>query len=61
MQSGTFLIKLSRLTKAKFKGVDISEQFINESKNNFKKLDVNNVAVEKVSPEKLPLRTNNLI
>ena len=44
---GTFLIKLSRLTKANLKGVDISKQFKKESKNNFKKLDVNNVAVEK--------------
>lgn len=53
---GTFLIKLSKLTKANLKGVDISEEFIKESKSNFEKLNINNIAVEKVSPEKLPFK-----
>ncbi len=51
---GTFLIKLSKLTKSKLFGVDISSEFIDQSKKNFDRYNIKNIEVHKVEPEKLP-------
>ncbi len=51
---GTFLIKLKKLTKSKLFGVDISKEFIDQSKQNFKKYNLKNIEVQKVEAEKLP-------
>ena len=51
---GTFLMKLKNLTKSKLFGVDISSEFIEQSKNNFKKYNMEEIEVMTVEPEKLP-------
>tara|TARA_A100000164_G_C21750483_1_gene696764 strand:+ start:174 stop:926 length:753 start_codon:yes stop_codon:yes gene_type:complete len=51
---GTFLIKLSRMTKSKLFGADISGKFIEQSKFNFDKFNLTNIDTIKVEPEKLP-------
>ena len=51
---GTFLIKMSKLTKNKLFGVDLSEEFIKECKENIEDLKIQNISVSTVQPEKLP-------
>ena len=51
---GTFLMKMNKLSNSKLFGVDISSAFIEQSINNFKKYNINNINVQKVEPEKLP-------
>ena len=51
---GTFLIKMSMFTKNKLYGVDLSEEFIKECKENISNLKIQNVNVSTVKPEKLP-------
>ena len=51
---GTFLMKLNKLSNSNLYGVDISDEFIEQSINNFKKYNINNIKVQKVEPEKLP-------
>ncbi len=51
---GTFLMKMNKLSNSNLFGVDISSEFIEQSINNFKKYNINNINVQKVEPEKLP-------
>ena len=45
---GTFLMKLNKLSNSNLYGVDISDEFIEQSINNFKKYNINNIKVQKV-------------
>ena len=47
-------MKLNKLSNSNLYGVDISDEFIEQSINNFKKYNINNIKVQKVEPEKLP-------
>lgn len=51
---GTFLFKLSSLSNSNLYGVDISKEFIEESKKNIKELNIENIHVQTVEAEKLP-------
>ena len=51
---GTFLLKLSSLSNSKLFGVDISNEFIKESKKNIEERKIQNIDVKLVEAEQLP-------